>query len=224
MNAPTRGSTCISLGLAALLGTALLSGCATRQWSEEEKRTRLFLAPGTMGLSLMMPSGGYKGTQRLWSERRLRAAAKDGDNAELARRIDESADVNARDNQGWSALTLAVNHGRYDSAVMLLGPMRSSRVEANQITRDEALTIAVQKASVEFVRLLLQNNASPHAANDRRETVLMRAAHVGNAEIMRLLMDRGARVSDVDAEGRTVEYWAREGRCAPCLALIGSAN
>jgi ankyrin repeat protein len=167
-----------------------------------------------------MPSGGAKGIQTRSSERKLRSAAEKGDLEEVRKQLSEGADTNARNDDGWNALTLAVNNGHYSTVLLLLGRVNHSWQAPNIVTKDEALTIAVQKLDTRFVELLLKNGASVDAWNDRRVTVLMRAAYLGSPEIMKMLLDAGADLTVVDRDGYLVQDWAQMGKCMQCLELI----
>jgi len=171
-----------------------------------------------------MPSGGTKGIQTRSKERQLRSAAEKGDDKEVRKQISEGTDINARNDDGWNSLTLAVNNGRYTTVLLLLGRVNHSWQAPGIVTKNESLTIAVQKLDVRLVELLLKNGASPDARNDQLVTVLMRAAYLGSPEIMEILLDAGADQTAVDSDGYSVRHWAHKADCMKCLELVKQRN
>lgn len=212
------------ISILAMLFVLLAWGCTSNGMSEEERRARLFLAPGSMGLSLVMPSGGTKGIQSRVNERKLRSAAEKGDDEEVRRGISEGADINARNDKGWNALTLAVNGDHYTTASLLLRRVNHAWQAPNIVTKNEALAIAVQRSNLGLVELLLKNGASPDSRNVRNETVLMRAAFVGSPDVMKILLEAGADAAAFDKGGFTARDWARIGSCEQCLELLEPGN
>jgi outer membrane protein assembly factor BamB len=70
---------------------------------------------------------------------------------------------------------------------------------AARLDADEALFAAARSGDVAAVRARLDSGASPNAANRHGTTVLMMAADRGHADVVRLLVERGA---DVNARDR----------------------
>ena len=62
---------------------------------------------------------------------------------------------------------------------------------------------AVNRAEVEEVRKLLDQGADVNAPDSLGETPLMNAAWVGSVEVVLLLLERGASLTDVNREGET---------------------
>jgi uncharacterized protein len=208
---------------------ALIVGCASHDMDENERRTRLFLAPGSMGLSMIVPAGGWRGLRNVTYSIALRDAAGRGDNNEVVRTITQGGEINHRDGNGWSALTRAVDAGHYSTTALLLeterfeyrkGALFVSTDRPDQSVKNEALAIAVQRRNVEITSLLLRNGASPGTANDLGQTVLMRAAHVGSSDLVRMLLAAGADRNAKDADGLTALDWARKVGCAGCQELL----
>ena len=215
--------------LASAVAVSLVAGCAVKGATQEEKAIRMFLAPGSMGLTLLMPSEGWRGTRYYTYSRLLRNAAQRGDNAEAARCLTLGGDLNARDAEGWSALTLAVNEGHAHTAAFLVETKTfeyvrgATSIASNNLQpaiKDEALAIAVQRRNAEIVGMLLRNRTSPNSANDEGQTVLMRAANVGDAPIVRELLGAGADRNAKDKAGLTALDWARKSGCRECEELL----
>lgn len=220
------------LALTFPIAMSLAAGCAVKGATGEERTIRMFLAPGSMGLSLVIPSEGSRGLGYYTYSRLLRDAARRGDNAEAVRCMANGGDLNARDSEGWSALTLAVNEGHATTAAFLVetkefeyryreGGARAFIQNQLQATiKDEALAIAVQRRNAEIVAMLLRNRTSPNSANDEGQTVLMRAANVGDAPIVRELLAAGADRNAKDKAGLTALDWARKSGCRECEELL----
>lgn len=209
-----------------------LAGCAVKGATGEEKTIRMFLAPGSMGLSLIIPSEGSRGLAYYTYSRMLRNAARRGDNAEAVRCMVLGGDLNARDSEGWSALTIAVHEGHTHTAAFLVetkefeyrykkgGARGFSTNRLQPAIKNEALAIAIQRRNPEIVSMLLRNQASPGSANDEGQTLLMRAAHVGSPEMVRMLLAAGADRNAKDSDNLTALDWARKAGCAGCQELL----
>ena len=76
---------------------------------------------------------------------------------------------------------------------------------------DDKLEQAIAAADVDEVKRLLAGGASAKAADEHQVTLVMRAAEVGNAEIVRLLLAAGADPAARDRDGRNAADRARDG-------------
>jgi ankyrin repeat protein len=65
-----------------------------------------------------------------------------------------------------------------------------------------------------LVEMLLAKGSDPNAVNKVGGTPLMVAAAKGNAEIARLLLERGAKTELKDKQGKTARQWALDSRKA----------
>jgi ankyrin repeat protein len=145
--------------------------------------------------------------------------------------LDAGADPIARDDEGLSALRLAIRAGNDDTAGLLasrgasddstdldrfIGACRRADRQAaeflllrngdlrGQLTDDDrgAIFEAADSSSGAAVGLMLDLGFSPHVRNDSGEQPLHTAAYAGNAEAVRLLLDAGA---DIDARDERFE-------------------
>jgi hypothetical protein len=76
---------------------------------------------------------------------------------------------------------------------------------------DDKLEQAIAAADVDEVKRLLAGGASAKAADEHQVTLVMRAAEVGSAEIVRLLLAAGADPAARDRDGRNAADRARDG-------------
>ena len=100
--------------------------------------------------------------------------------------VEHGADVNAQDNDGYTALLAAAVSGAVSGAMpgaVLLGP--------------------VELVKVEIVRLLVEHGADVNAQDNDGYTALLVAAMLGDVEVVRLLVEHGADVNAQDNDGRT---------------------
>lgn len=118
-----------------------------------------------------------------------------------------------------------------------------ARVDTRDTGGGNVVTYAAAGGNVEVVRLLLQRGADPdvqdkfvgtrcffpahgpdcHATgtgSTMGRTPLMIAAALGNAEIVRMLLDAGANASRRDADGQTALQLARQNHHAQVVALL----
>lgn len=153
----------------------------------------------------------------------------------------ERADINC-ESPGGTALFLAVNNGRMDTARLLLDRGADPNIEANGVSTIEnaiiagntdmvrlllecgnfrpeylgrALHLAARAGtSIELVRLLLHKGADPNE-HFHEAPILHAAVRGGNVDILTDLIAKGARVDDVDYEGRTALHLA-----CPNIAMV----
>ncbi len=90
---------------------------------------------------------------------------------------------------------------------------------------NEPLAGAAADGDVTRVRSLLARGASPNAEGpDGSFTALIAAAENGHAEIVRLLLDRGADINRRDFEGKTALDRAREAGHAEIVQILERAG
>jgi len=154
-------------------------------------------------------------------------AARRGDPAVLKLLIDAGVDVNARDQNGWSALRHVRDAerrraGRDVSEIVALLEVAGARDEAG--ARAAVLFDAVAKKDVAGVRQALSAGTNANARDDRGVPVLVYAAHRGESEIVAALIDAGANVNTRPANDATPLIAAIEGGSVDAVRKLLSAG
>ena len=130
------------------------------------------------------------------------ACWQDGDNLPLVKALlDRGAAVEAKDQDGKTALMMASLRGNTDLIRLMLEHKASVR------TRDSsgktALMYAVFSARVAAVRLLLDQGAAAEESEHDGDTPLIKAAALRYRSIVQLLLDRDAKVNASNQSGET---------------------
>lgn len=126
--------------------------------------------------------------------------------------LEDAADAAAhkRDKDWWTPLHWAAQDGHERLAVKLL----ALRVSVNSGDQCGAtpLMIAAFNNQIGVVDALLQENSiDVHQGNNYLSTAVHYAAQRGNAIIIRMLVDRNAKVDAIDRHGDTPLGWAARG-------------
>jgi ankyrin repeat protein len=127
----------------------------------------------------------------------LHGAAARGDVAEIERRIAAREDKDARDGRHRTPLHVAVYMKQHDAARALI------RLGADpnrlEIDRYDIITIAAVANDVPMLAIALEGGGNPRAVTSRYDgTALIAAAHLGHAEIVRMLIAAKAPLDHVN--------------------------
>jgi ankyrin repeat protein len=128
-------------------------------------------------------------------------AAKSGDLSAVKSFIAGGADVNAKVNNGLTALMLASQQGNKEVVELLLA--KGADVNAKNNEGWTALVAASSKGHKEIVGLLLAKGANVDAKMNYGGTALIAASLMGHKEVMQVLIDKGADVNAKDNDGWT---------------------
>jgi ankyrin repeat protein len=167
--------------------------------------------------------------------RDLILASMKGDVEKVKSLLDSGADVNAKDQRGWSALLWAMRAGHQNVVKVLLDRGAENNPEI-LIPFDEQLMEAVDRGDPipvktlldkgtggdlgtflaraaardkpEIVQILLEKGADANVKDMCGFTLLMRAAEMGHPEIVKVLLDKGAQVNIKNLYGQTALMWA----------------
>jgi len=129
----------------------------------------------------------------------------------VKRLIEAGANVDAKDEDGWTSLMLAASNGKLGVVKLLL----KSDADVNPEDKDgrTALMLAARYGKLDVVKLLLESDADNvmklmNAVDKDGQTSLMMAARYGNLDVVKLLLESDADVDPEDNDGRTALIWA----------------
>jgi uncharacterized protein len=127
----------------------------------------------------------------------LHAAAARGDVMELEKRVASGENKEAIDGRQRTSLHVAVYRKKHDAARALI------RLGADpnkfEIDRYDIVTIAAVAGDVPMLKLALEGGGNPKAVTSRYDgTALIAAAHLGHAEVVRVLIAAGAPLDHVN--------------------------
>ena len=156
----------------------------------------------------------------------LDSAARFGDLEVVQVLLDHKADVNARDNSGWTPI-LSLSYGHRHLNIPQLWPdvaqlLLKYGADVNARVNDGRTPLHVAAVQiVEIVRILLEHGANVDAVDNEGRTPLHSAAQYGRVEAVRVLLEHGANVDAVDNEARVpLHSAAREGQVEAFRVLL----
>ena len=132
----------------------------------------------------------------------LHAAAAKGDAAEIERLIAAGQSPNAQDSHSRTPLHVAAHFGHQAAAQALLkGGANPNALDAQKY---DIVTIAAVTGDVAMLKLALAGGTDPKAITSPYQgTALIAAAHLGHAEVVRVLIAAGAPLDHVNNLGWT---------------------
>jgi ankyrin repeat protein len=153
----------------------------------------------------------------------LIGAVQNDDRSSVVELLHQHPDVNARLEDGATALAWAAVRSNSDIAELLLkGGANPNIVNEQGIG---PLYLAIGNGSTAIVRLLLAHGANVNLARPDGETPLMLATRLGQVDVMKMLIDRGAEVNAKDIKfGQTPLMWAAGHPAATKLLLEHGAD
>ena len=155
------------------------------------------------------------------SQNLIEAAAR-GDTDTVETLLDAGVDVNAKDNEGWTALMWAAQSGHTATVHVLL----DAGADANA-TRDNgatALLVAALEGNRATVQALLDAGADVNAKRNNGGTALMIAASAGHTATVQALLDAGADVNATMGEGGTALVFARTNGHTEVVEILRNAG
>ena len=147
-------------------------------------------------------------------------AAMNGDLKALRALVKQSADVNAQQPDGMTALHWAVQ--RRDVAMIDALLAAGAKLDLTNRTGTKPLYLAAQNGDAAAIARLLAAGEDPNAVlTGEGETVLMLTARTGTPEAVKRLLDRGADPNTQQFRGQTALMWAAaEGHAAVVKLLL----
>jgi ankyrin repeat protein len=132
----------------------------------------------------------------------LHAAAARGDIAGIERRIAAGDNKEATDARGRTPLHVAAFQKKHDAAQALL--RLGADPNKQESDRYDIITIASVANDVGMLKIALAGGGNPRAITSRYDgTALIAAAHLGHAEVVRVLIAAGAPLNHVNNLGWT---------------------
>ena len=141
-------------------------------------------------------------TSELQAYTGLLAAAARGDVVAIERLVASGADRNVADGRGRTALHVAAFQKQHDAARALL----RLGADANRLDADryDIITIAAVANDMTMLKIALEGGGDPRAITSRYDgTALIAAAHLGHAEVVRMLIAAGSPLDHVNNLGWT---------------------
>src|SRR4030095_6066104 len=149
----------------------------------------------------------------------LADAAERMDRAAVRSLLKQTADVNAAQVDGMTALHWAAYQDDTETGKLLLDA--GANVKAENRYGVTPLSLACQNGNTALIELLLSAGADPNTALRGGETVVMTAARTGRTGPVKALLSRGAKVDLKEQHGQTALMWAAaEGHAAVVELLI----
>lgn len=150
-------------------------------------------------------------------------AARDGDYEAVESLLNAGVDVDAKDNDGWTALMWAAGLGRERIVRLLLNA--GADVNAKNKYGSTALMSAAEFGEFgneDCIERLLNAGADVNAKSKDGHTALMAAAYYGHEDIARLLLDAGADVDAKEKDGKTALSQAENKNIVKLLRQYGA--
>lgn len=145
-------------------------------------------------------------------------AARKGDTACIQAFIRTDPErINSSNEDGFTALILAVYHNQLTAVAFLLQQKANVNADSPEGT---ALLAACYKGNKEIAELLIQYNAEVNATNPFGTSALMYAAQSGNFELVSLLLKYGAKKELKEKSGKTALDYAKLNRSEKLITLL----
>lgn len=200
MKAPQRsvadGKSGAGVKLAVLAAEVLLGVFFARtlaRWRDERGNAKEGLQ--TVSMDALELAAGEVASAASATPAALFAAARAGDESEVAKVLAAGCSADARDAWSCTALHVAADVGSVVVARRLLE--NGASVDAREAWDETPLHFAARTGSVKLINLLLGSGASIDAINADDKTPLVMAAAAGHEAACRVLLDRGGGAGDL---------------------------
>ena len=177
----------------------------------------------TSRVALLVAAGAAAASAAAPSDPRLPDAARNQDRTAIQRLVSQHADVNARADDGSTALLWAAHWNDLETANVLL--RAGADANAANDYRMTALSQACGNGSAALVELLLKSGANPNMAIATGETPLMTCAKSGNVEAVRTLIAHDATINTKEpVQNQTALMWAAAEHHPAVVKALMEAN
>jgi len=144
---------------------------------------------------------------------------KDGDKAALTGGtqetikfiIDAKADIEAKDEAGWTAILHACRSNQQKSVEFLLG--KGSSIKARATDGKTALMLSAMESADALVLYLIKQKAQIEKKDEEGWSVLLYACQEGRRDLVKVLLDKGANAKEKAKDGTT-----------PLMVTAGNGN
>ena len=119
--------------------------------------------------------------------------------------IEQGAEVNAQDKNGYAALMLAARGGYTDIVSYLVERVADLNIQDK--LKQTALIWAAEGGHIETIRYLVEQGAEVNAQDKDGNTALLWAARGGHMDIVKFIVEQGANIYAQDEDGNTALLW-----------------
>ena len=191
--------------LITIIAAVLVVGCGESQQSESQ------LTQLSKNLYASKPK----------ADRELMAALRTGSIIGVKQAIDNGANVNTRDDAGWTPLDWTTDLN-FPNIVEIAEMLIANGADANTADNNKMTPIhwTAGYGKKELTKLFLEKGADVNAKDSKGRTSLHHAAFRGRKEIAELLITKGADVNAKDDDGKTPLDWAVEEDHTETAALL----
>jgi len=150
-------------------------------------------------------------------------AVREGSVEKTSAALLNEASVHARSREGTPLIVLAVAARSLDVVKLLIenGARPDDKSRKDETT---ALTLAAANGDLDIVTYLLDHKAGINEPGELRETALIKAARFQRAEVVKLLVERGADLDETDPTGATALDIAERNGSSAIVSLLKKAK
>ena len=208
--------------ISAVLAGVLISmpysfGQAQTSNQDECQANECFSPEFDVGIVYQSPVGHYGITELMY-------AVETNDLAKVEALLASRADVDARNDGGATALLMAAAYGSREIVDSLLAAGADPDIASHR--GDTPLASAIQYSHADIAVALLKHGANPDVYNSPddprfRKNVLVRAAVLGQTQVVELLLELGADVQESGLEALSLALWKHHEDVAALLLETG---
>ncbi len=151
----------------------------------------------------------------------LQLAVLSGDAKSASALIDKGADINAKNNQGETVLTIVIQKGKSHKEEALALIEKGANVNVTNSQGKTPLMMAIQTESSDISLAILKKDVDVSVKNTQGETALMMAINKMSDEVVLALIAKEVNINATNNQGQSLLMMAiQKGRDKVALALI----